>query len=150
MNTNLTGGSLKYAYNGATYNGSNAMIIHMFDTELNNFNNFVNDLKVRKSIGKADLTFGYFKSNQNQNLGTHSCTPKGSLGREVCESVAPWNPNELDFTIHITSEQSDRPFGPSTFRCARMLTPLPGGDREEPVCGLHPRPQVLYYLQIDT
>jgi outer membrane receptor protein involved in Fe transport len=68
MNTNLTGGSLKYAYNGATYNGSNAMIIHMFDTELNNFNNFVNDLKVRKSIGKADLTFGYFKSNQNINM----------------------------------------------------------------------------------
>ena len=67
-NTNLTGASLKYAYNGATYGGSNAMIIHMFDTELNNFNNFVNDLKVKKSIGDVNLTFGYFKSNQNIDM----------------------------------------------------------------------------------
>lgn len=67
-NRDLSGGSFQTAYNGATYNGSSAMIIHMFDTELNNFNNFVNDLKVRKTINDVNLTFGYFKSNQNIDM----------------------------------------------------------------------------------
>ena len=64
----LTGGSLQYAYNGANYTGTNAMIIHMFDTELNNFNNYVNDFKIRKTIKDLNLTFGYFKSNQNIDM----------------------------------------------------------------------------------
>ena len=64
----LTGANLKYAYNQSNYTGTNAMIIHMFDTELNNFNNYVNDLKLRKTIDNVNLTFGYFKSNQNINM----------------------------------------------------------------------------------
>lgn len=65
---NLTGASLRYANGGANYTGTNAMIVHMFDTELNNFNNFVNDLKVRKTIDNVNLTFGYYKSNQNIDM----------------------------------------------------------------------------------
>ncbi|MCU0321478.1 MAG: TonB-dependent receptor [Chitinophagaceae bacterium] len=65
---NLTGATLRYAKDNTIYNGSNAMIIHMFDTELNNFNNFVNDLKIKKKFKGADLTFGYFRSFQNINM----------------------------------------------------------------------------------
>ena len=67
-NQNLTGANLRYAFNGSNYTGTNAMIVHMFDTELNNFNNFVNDLKVRKTIDNVNLTFGYYKSNQNIDM----------------------------------------------------------------------------------
>lgn len=68
LKTNLSSAKLSYAYNGTPYTGTNAMVVHMFDTELNNFNNFVNDLKLRKSIGKANLTFGYYKSIQNIDM----------------------------------------------------------------------------------
>lgn len=68
LKTNLSSAKLSYAYNGKPYTGINAMVVHMFDTELNNFNNFVNDLKLRKSIGKANLTFGYYKSIQNIDM----------------------------------------------------------------------------------
>jgi outer membrane receptor protein involved in Fe transport len=66
---NLDGASLAYSNSGATYSGENAMIIHMFDTELNNFNNFVNDFKFQKNIAdKADITLGLYKSYQNINM----------------------------------------------------------------------------------
>ncbi len=61
----LTGATLRDAISGNAFTGSNAMIIHMFDTELNNFDNFVNDLKLRKSFENVDVTLGYYKSNQN-------------------------------------------------------------------------------------
>jgi len=66
----LTGATLTYAHNGQNFNNPNglAQIIHMFDTELNNFNSFVNDLKVSKEIGIAEVTVGYFKSFQNINM----------------------------------------------------------------------------------
>ena len=41
------------------------MIIHMFDTELNNFNNFVNDFKLKKKFKGGEVTLGYYKSYQN-------------------------------------------------------------------------------------
>lgn len=65
---NLTGASVSYANGGAAYTGQNAMIIHMFDVELNNFNNFVNDLKINKSFKGGNLTFGYYKSIQNVGM----------------------------------------------------------------------------------
>ncbi len=70
INRDLTGASLAYAHNGQAYNNSNglAQVIHMFDTELNDFNNFVNDFKVSKSLGNVQLTAGYFKSSQNINM----------------------------------------------------------------------------------
>jgi len=65
---NVTGATLRYANDNTVYNGANAMIIHMFDTELNNFNNFVNDLKLKKKLKNGDLTLGYYKSLQNINM----------------------------------------------------------------------------------
>ena len=40
----------------------------MFDVELNNFNNFMNDFKLSKSFEGVDVTFGYFKSIQNISM----------------------------------------------------------------------------------
>jgi len=42
--------------------------IHMFDTELNNFDNMMNDFKLSKSFGKLHATLGYFNSLQNINM----------------------------------------------------------------------------------
>jgi outer membrane receptor protein involved in Fe transport len=44
------------------------MRVHLFDTEINNFNNFTNDLKLSKSIGDLDLTFGYYRALQNLSM----------------------------------------------------------------------------------
>ncbi|MFP5039604.1 TonB-dependent receptor domain-containing protein [Parasediminibacterium sp. JCM 36343] len=62
---NLAGATVSYANTGAAYTGANAMIIHMFDVELNNFNNFVNDFKLKKVFKGGDATFGFYKSYQN-------------------------------------------------------------------------------------
>lgn len=59
--------SLKYT-DGTPYTGKNAMTIHMFDTELSDFNNFVNDIKVKKKFEGVDLTVGLYKSLQNINM----------------------------------------------------------------------------------
>lgn len=68
INTDLSGASLRYNYNNSAYNGTNVMIIHMFDTQLNNFNNFSNDLKLRKKFNQVNLTFGYYRASQNINM----------------------------------------------------------------------------------
>ena len=65
---NLAGSTLKYANDGSAFAGNYAMMIHMFDVELNNFNNYVNDLKVSKKFMGGDVTFGYYKSIQNINM----------------------------------------------------------------------------------
>ena len=58
--------SLTYATDGTTVPGTAIVSrIHMFDTELNNLNNFMNDFKLTKSFDKVNVTFGYFKSLQN-------------------------------------------------------------------------------------
>lgn len=64
----LTGATVTNAVTGQAYTGNQAMIIHMFDAKLNNFNNFINDFKLRKDFDKAKLTFGYYKSSQNINM----------------------------------------------------------------------------------
>lgn len=64
--------SLTYANGpsaGQTYNNNDlVMRIHTFDTEINNFNNFTNDMKLTKSFGNFDLTLGYYKAYQNINM----------------------------------------------------------------------------------
>jgi len=50
-----------------------AMRVHLFDTELNDLNNFANDFKVTKTFdagdgGTVDLAFGYYKSAQTINM----------------------------------------------------------------------------------
>ncbi len=39
--------------------------IHMFDVELENFNNLMSDTKLSKSFESVDVTLGFFKANQN-------------------------------------------------------------------------------------
>ena len=65
---NLTNASLRDAVTGAAYTGTNAMIVHMFDTELNNFNNTVNDLKLKKKFKNGNLLLGYYRSFQNVSM----------------------------------------------------------------------------------
>lgn len=63
----VTGATVTNAVTGNAFNNPNglAQTIMMFDTELENFNNFVNDFKITKSFDNVDLTVGYFKANQN-------------------------------------------------------------------------------------
>jgi len=42
--------------------------MHMFDTQLNNFNNFTNDFNVSKTIGKAKINVGMYKAFQNISM----------------------------------------------------------------------------------
>ncbi|MCB0382183.1 MAG: TonB-dependent receptor [Psychroserpens sp.] len=61
--------SLVYA-NGDGAVPSNALIapVVLFDTQLNNFNNFMNDIRLTKSFDKVDVTVGYFKGIQNVSM----------------------------------------------------------------------------------
>ncbi|MBN1651144.1 MAG: carboxypeptidase-like regulatory domain-containing protein, partial [Bacteroidales bacterium] len=45
-----------------------AMIIHSFDVEMNNLNNFTNDMFLTKDLGKAKLTLGYYNAYQKINM----------------------------------------------------------------------------------
>lgn len=66
------GSTLTYATDGTPFNTANGLVarIHMFDVQLNNFDNFMNDLRVTKKFDKAGLgvTVGYFKSIQNISM----------------------------------------------------------------------------------
>jgi outer membrane receptor protein involved in Fe transport len=64
------GSTLSYANTGTPFNNPNGLVarIHMFDTQLNDFNNFMNDLKISKKYDKVGLTAGYFKSIQNISM----------------------------------------------------------------------------------
>ena len=65
-----TGSTLSFANTGTAFNNPNGLVarIHMFDTQLNDFNNFMNDLKITKNFDKVGLTAGYFKSIQNISM----------------------------------------------------------------------------------
>ncbi len=63
------GSTLAYANDGGAVNGNSLVSrIHMFDTELNNFNNFMNDFRISKRFEAVDVTVGYFKSTQNISM----------------------------------------------------------------------------------
>ncbi|WP_281297448.1 TonB-dependent receptor [Flavobacterium limnophilum] len=61
------GSTLTYAASGTPFNNPNGLVsrIHMFDTQLNDLSNFMNDLRVTKKFDKVGVTAGYFKSIQN-------------------------------------------------------------------------------------
>jgi outer membrane receptor protein involved in Fe transport len=64
---------LSYAYTGAALpanqNGNDLLMrIHLFDTQLNNFNNFTNDFNVSKKIGRAKINGGLYKAYQNISM----------------------------------------------------------------------------------
>lgn len=60
------GTTLTYANDDSAVE-ANALVdrIHLFDTELNNMNNFMNDFRLSKKFEKINITLGYFKSFQN-------------------------------------------------------------------------------------
>ena len=63
-----SGAQLTYAngpQQGNVYTGANLMRIHTFDVEMSNLDFMVNDLKILKTIGDTNITFGYYKSLQN-------------------------------------------------------------------------------------
>jgi outer membrane receptor protein involved in Fe transport len=65
-----TGSTLTFANSGTAFNNPNGLVsrIHMFDTQLNDLSNFMNDLRVSKKFNKIGLTAGYFKSIQNISM----------------------------------------------------------------------------------
>ncbi|SNS73093.1 Outer membrane receptor proteins, mostly Fe transport [Ekhidna lutea] len=70
--TTAAGAVLPYTMNrvanGSTFSDTpNGLIqrIHLFDVELENFNNFMSDTQLKKSFGELGVTFGLFKSYQN-------------------------------------------------------------------------------------
>ncbi|MGO4913289.1 TonB-dependent receptor domain-containing protein [Leeuwenhoekiella sp. W20_SRS_FM14] len=61
--------SFQYANgDGAVANDAVLARIHLFDTELNNFNNFMNDIKLTKKLNNLNVTLGFFKSMQNISM----------------------------------------------------------------------------------
>lgn len=53
---------------GQAYGGKNAMRIHTFDVEMDDFGSVVNDLKLSRSFGDADVNVGYYVADQNINM----------------------------------------------------------------------------------
>lgn len=86
------GSTLTYADNGAAFNNPNGLVnrIHMFDTQLNNFNNFMNDLKVTKKVDMFTFTAGYFKSFQNISMSW--------LWNSYLQEVSDNNPRLINVT----------------------------------------------------
>ena len=63
-----TGSTLEFTDGSAVAASSLVARVHMFDVELNNFNNFMNDFKLSKSFENVDVTLGYFKSIQDISM----------------------------------------------------------------------------------
>lgn len=86
------GATLSYADSGAAFNSPNGLVarIHMFDTQLNNFNNFMNDLRVTKKFDKVGITAGYFKSIQNISMSW--------LWNSYLQEVSDNNPRLINVT----------------------------------------------------
>lgn len=63
-----TGSSLQFADGTGVLGSSLVARIHMFDVELNNFNNFMNDFKLSKTFNKVEMTLGFFKSIQDVSM----------------------------------------------------------------------------------
>lgn len=55
---------------GQAFNNSNGLLMrtHLFNTEINDFGGFTNDLKLSKEFGTATLTAGFYKARQNIDM----------------------------------------------------------------------------------
>ncbi|TRX38594.1 TonB-dependent receptor [Flavobacterium sp. ZT3R18] len=86
------GSTLTYANSGAPFDNPNGLVnrIHMFDTQLNDFNNFMNDLRVIKKYEKIGITAGYFKSIQNISMSW--------LWNSYLQEVSDNNPRLINVT----------------------------------------------------
>ena len=96
-----TGSTLSYANTGTPFNTANGLVarIHMFDTQLNDFNNFMNDLKVTKKFEKVGVTAGFFKSIQNISMSW--------LWNSYLQEVSDSNPRLLNVTNATGGSLSD-------------------------------------------
>ncbi|CAN1527289.1 CirA Outer membrane receptor proteins, mostly Fe transport [Flavobacteriaceae bacterium] len=95
------GSTLSYANSGTPFNTANGLVarIHMFDTQLNDFNNFMNDLKVTKKFEKVGVTAGFFKSIQNISMSW--------LWNSYLQEVSDSNPRLLNVTNATGGSLSD-------------------------------------------
>ncbi|MDN3676100.1 TonB-dependent receptor [Flavobacterium paronense] len=86
------GSTLTYADSGTAFNNPNGLVtrIHMFDTQLNDFNNFMNDLRITKKFDKIGVTAGYFKSIQNISMSW--------LWNSYLQEVSDDNPRLINVT----------------------------------------------------
>lgn len=64
----LNNATLTYAHDGEPFRGELAQVVHMFDTELKNFDNLFSDTKLSKSFDNVTVSLGYFKGQQNINM----------------------------------------------------------------------------------
>ncbi|MDA8930762.1 MAG: TonB-dependent receptor [Bacteroidia bacterium] len=53
---------------GTPYTGSEAQIVHMFDTELKDFNNAISDTRLSKELDGVKVDLGYFRAQQSVNM----------------------------------------------------------------------------------
>lgn len=61
--------SLAYANGDGAVSGNSIIApVVLFDTQLNDFNNFINDIRLTKKFNSVDLTLGYFKAIQNVSM----------------------------------------------------------------------------------
>lgn len=95
------GSTLSYANSGTPFNTANGLVarIHMFDTQLNDFNNFMNDLKVTKKFEKVGVTAGFFKSIQNISMSW--------LWNSYLQEVSDTNPRLLNVRSASGNSLSD-------------------------------------------
>ncbi|MDX5407109.1 MAG: TonB-dependent receptor [Chromatiaceae bacterium] len=66
-----SGATVSYAVGpnaGSAYNGANAIRIHTFDVEINDFGSIVNDLKLSRRFGDVDVNVGYYVADQNISM----------------------------------------------------------------------------------
>lgn len=65
------GANLTYAVGpnaGAAYSAENAMRIHTFDVEIDDFGSMVNDLKLSRRFGEVDVNVGYYIADQSISM----------------------------------------------------------------------------------
>ncbi|MBZ9611555.1 TonB-dependent receptor domain-containing protein [Rheinheimera maricola] len=65
------GANLTYAVgpnSGAAYTAENAMRIHTFDVEIDDFGSIVNDLKLSRRFGEVDVNVGYYMADQSISM----------------------------------------------------------------------------------
>ena len=55
---------------GRAFNNANGLLMrtHLFNTEINDFGGFTNDLKLIKDFGKVTATLGFYKARQNIDM----------------------------------------------------------------------------------
>ena len=53
---------------GSAYAGENAMRIHTFDVEIDDFGSIVNDLKLSRRFGDVDVNLGYYIADQDISM----------------------------------------------------------------------------------